>query len=121
MFEHLRGMGMRLRPFIIGFTVAIAALPALAGDRPFPQNARRGTMTPANYPEIVIDGQSRQLAPGARIWNTDNLIEMPAALRGSDLAVNYTEDPQGAVDRVWILSPEEASEPLAQQINRQLR
>ena len=114
-------MGMRLRPFIIGFTVAIAALPALAGDRPFPQNARRGTMTPANYPEIVIDGQPRQLAPGARIWNTDNLIEMPAALRGSDLAVNYTEDPQGAVDRVWILSPEEASEPLAQQINRQLR
>lgn len=78
-------------------------------------------MAPANYPEIVIDGQSRQLAPGARIWNANNLIEMPASLRGSDIAVNFTIDAQGAIDRVWILSPDEASEPLAQQINRQLR
>ena len=78
-------------------------------------------MTPASYPEIVIDGQLRHLAPGARIWNTENLIEMPAALRGSGLTVNYTEDTQGAIDRVWILSPEEASEPLKQQINRQIR
>ena len=78
-------------------------------------------MTPANYPEIMINGQSRQLAPGARIWNADNLIEMPAALRGSDFVVNYTEDVQGAIDRVWILDTEEASEPLAKQINRQTR
>jgi hypothetical protein len=104
----------------MGLVFSIAGLPALAFERPFPQNAKRGTMTPANYPEIVIDGQSRQLAPGARIWNTDNLIEMPAALRGSGFTVNYTEDTQGAIDRVWILSPEEASEPLAKQINRQI-
>jgi hypothetical protein len=112
---------MRLRPLVIGFIFAIAGLPALALDRPFPQNTKRGTMTPSNYPEIVIDGQSRRLAPGARIWSADNLIEMPAALRGNNLPVNYTEDMQGAVDRVWILGPEEASEPLAKQINRPLR
>lgn len=55
------------------------------------------------------------MAPGARIWNQDNLIEMPAALRGSDLPVNYTEDAQGDIDRVWILTAEEARQSLKQQ------
>ena len=76
-------------------------------------------MTPAAYPEIVIDGASRQLSPGARIWGDNNLIQMPASLRGSDLPVNYTEDNQGQIDRVWILTTEEASETIAQQTQQQ--
>jgi hypothetical protein len=29
--------------------------------------------------------------------------------------VNYTENPQGDIDRVWILTPAEASAPLPKQ------
>ncbi len=96
-------------------------LPATASARPFPANAKRGKMTPAAHPQIVIDGKTRQLSPGARIWGDNNLIQMPASLRGSDLVVNYTEDNQDQIDRVWILTPEEASETIAQQTNSQSR
>lgn len=109
------------RPFLIVFLSLSTTLTAQAADRPFPQNAKRGTMSPANYPELVIDGKLRPLAPGARIWNQDNFIELPASLRGTDLPVNYTENADGQIDRVWILSEEEARQPLAQQLTSQSR
>ncbi|RJG07070.1 hypothetical protein D3870_14645 [Noviherbaspirillum cavernae] len=101
------------RRFLILLLSAAVTLPAWAFERPFPQNARRGTMTPAPYPAIVLDGAKRILSPGARIWNQENLTETPASLRGSDMAVNYTENAQGEIDRVWILTQEEASRPPA--------
>ena len=105
---------MRSRPVQVCILTLSAALSALwcasvlAFERPFPPGTKRGTMTPAAHPQIIIDGKHRHLAPGARIWNQDNLIEMPASLRGSDLPVRFTEDTQGEIDRVWILTPEEA-------------
>ena len=84
-----------------------------AFERPFPYSAKRGKMTPANHPTIIIDGKPRTMAAGGRIFNQDNLIEMPASLRGSNMIVNYTETDQGDIDRVWILSAEEASQKLA--------
>ncbi|AVR99373.1 hypothetical protein C9I28_24310 [Pseudoduganella armeniaca] len=79
-----------------------------AAPRDIPPEAKRGTLTPGWFPDIVLDGQPRRLAPAARIFNQDNLIEVPAALRGRDLAVCYTENADGDVDRVWLLTPEEA-------------
>ncbi|HJV84722.1 MAG TPA: hypothetical protein VJ698_04545 [Noviherbaspirillum sp.] len=99
------------------FLSAVTALPALALERPFPANTKRGTMSPAPYPQIFIEGKLRALSPGARIWNEDNLIQMPASLRGSDFVVNYTEDAQGDVDRVWILTVDEARQSIARQTN----
>lgn len=100
---------------LAGLTAAVLSLPALAQEdspdvlpREFPPNAKRGRMTPAYYPEIVIDGKTRRLSPSSRIFNQENLIEMPAALRGSGIAVFYTEDRDGDIDRVWILTREEA-------------
>jgi hypothetical protein len=107
---------MRRQTFLWAlFAVSLFSFSTWASDRPFPATTKRGRMTPEAYPDLQIDGKPRHLAPGARIWNTENLIEMPAALRGSDLIVNYTENNQGDIDRVWILTPAEASEPLAQQ------
>jgi hypothetical protein len=103
------------RPFLIIFLSAIITLPAFALERPFPASTKRGTMTPAAHPAIVIEGKTRQLSAGARIWNEDNLIQMPASLRGSNLVVNYTENEQGEINRVWILTPDEARQPLAKQ------
>ncbi|WP_234814947.1 hypothetical protein [Noviherbaspirillum denitrificans] len=111
------GYEMWRRPFLTICISAVLAIPAMAFERPFPAPTKRGKLAPGAYPEITIDGTLRRLAPGARIWNESNLIEMPAALRGSDLVVNYTEDSHGEIDRVWILTPEEAREPVAKQIN----
>jgi|EP01034_Spumella_vulgaris_P036566 hypothetical protein len=85
---------------------------ALADGRPFPPNAKRGKMTPAWHPAIVIDGKTRTLSPAARIFNQENTIEMPASLRGENLVVNYQEDSDGLILNVWILTREEASQRL---------
>jgi hypothetical protein len=102
---------------LAGLTAAVLSLPAFAdapdvAPRAFPPNAKRGKMTPGYHPEIFIDGKSRLLAPSSRIFNQDNLIEMLAALRGKDIVVNYTEDRDGNIDRVWILTREEARQKL---------
>ncbi len=88
----------------------LALLPAAGAwaDRPIPPHAKRGTMTPAYHPDILIDGKPRRLAPSARIFNQDNLIELPASLRGADIVVKYEEDRDGLIVNVWILTPEEA-------------
>jgi hypothetical protein len=102
---------------LAGLTAAVLSLPALADSpdlapREFPLNAKRGKMTPGYHPEIVIDGKLRHLSPSSRIFNQDNLIEMPATLRGKDIVVNYTEDRDGNIDRVWMLTREEARQKL---------
>ena len=91
------------------FFAALLALPALAFERPFPPHALRGKMTPGYAPDVTIDGKARQLSPSSRIFNQDNMIEMPAALRGKDIVVNYTVDGMGYIDRIWILDSEEAA------------
>lgn len=100
---------MRILPLIAVLATLLGALPAHA-DRPFPANARRGLMTPAYHPDIIIDGKTRRLAPSARIFNQDNLIEMPASLRGRNIVVNYQEDRDGLIVNVWMLTPEEAGQ-----------
>lgn len=89
---------------------AALALPALAAERPFPAKVLRGKFTPGYFPDITLDGKARQLSPAARIFNEDNRIEMPAAVRGKDLVVNYTVDGMGNIDRIWILTAEEAAQ-----------
>lgn len=102
---------MRFLPALAAALALLTTLPAFA-DRPFPANVKRGTMTPAYAPDIVIDGKTRRMAPSARIFNQDNLIEMPASLRGSHFVVNYQENQEGLIVNVWILTAEEASQRL---------
>jgi hypothetical protein len=100
---------MHRRTLLILAGLALALpLRGRAAPRDIPAEARRGILTPGWFPDIVLDGQPRRLAPAARIFNQDNLVELPAALRGRDLAVCYTENADGDVDRVWLLTPEEA-------------
>ncbi|UGQ45499.1 hypothetical protein [Massilia endophytica] len=87
---------------------AVLALPARAQqEREFPANAKRGRMAPGYFPELTLDGKVRRLSPSGRIFNQENLVEPMASLRGS-YVVNYTEDANGDIDRIWILTPEEA-------------
>lgn len=106
---------MQAKYFLSAFLLSTLTYSVAAYERPFPANAKRGTMTPAVYPAIIIDDKERMLSPGAQIFNTDNRIEMPAAVRGSKIAVNFTENNQGQIHRIWMLSRQEAGKPLPNQ------
>ena len=98
---------MRNLRLLISCVLAAVTLHAHAFERPFPEKARRGVMTPGNYPRVLINDKQRHLSAGARIWSQDNLIVMPASIRGEDIPVLYTEDNAGDIDRIWMLTPDE--------------
>ena len=90
---------------------ALGATPSWAMPRTFPANAMRAAFTATVYPQVVINGQTMQLAPGAKIYSQQNTIVMHTTLVNSSLIVNYTLDAQGYVNRVWILTNEELALP----------
>ena len=87
-----------------------AALPAAAQtSRPFPANALRGELLITQPPEVLLNGRPARLSPGARIRDTQNMLQMSGALVGLRLRVHYTVEPSGGVHNVWILTPDEAA------------
>ena len=100
---------MGLFRILIFLIIAAIALPALAFDRPFPTNAKNGKLVITDYPQIELDGKPRLLSGGARIWSQDNLTVVPNALGSDTHVVVYTEDMEGAIDRVWMLTAEEVA------------
>ena len=86
---------------------------AQEGLRTFPANALRGTMQITQPPELLMDGNTMRLAPGARIKNTNNLLVLSGNLVGQSLVVAYVRDPQGQVHEAWILNAAEAQRPMA--------
>lgn len=97
---------------------AALALAAVAGfatsaaaqvQRAFPQNALRGAIVMSSPPDITLNGQPARLAPGVRVRNQANMLEMTGALVGQRLLVNYTVEINGLINNVWILRPEEAA------------
>lgn len=95
------------------FAVLLSLLATMshAFERPFPAAAKRGEMVPQTYPDILLNGKPRTLSVAARIWNTHNMLVLPAYLPRQAVVVNYTQDRQGQIDKVWILSTEEAAKP----------
>ncbi len=87
--------------------LCMAVESAWATPRPFPANAMRGVLTATTYPQVVINGQTMVLAPGAKIYSEKNMIVMHTTLVNREAIVNFTVDAQGYVNRVWILTYEE--------------
>lgn len=106
---------MRIQRFLTAGVLALLTVSAFALERPFPPTAKRGTLSMGAFPEIMLNGQTRRMSAGGRIFNQKNLIQMPASVSGSNLVVNYTEDFQGNVDRIWLLDAREAAQTPAQQ------
>jgi hypothetical protein len=99
----------------IAFSLCISALvllcqPAFALERLFPPIAKRGQLSLESYPTVLLNQKERRLSAGAWIRNQNNTIDMPVSLRGQTYTVNYTENGQGEIDRVWILTPQEAQQ-----------
>jgi hypothetical protein len=102
---------MWIRRFLIAIVLLLGAHLVLAAPRTFPPNAQRGTISGGNYPQVLINGQTQLLAPGALIKDKQNLIIMPSTLGNQVLTVNYTFDNLGKINRAWILTDEELAQP----------
>jgi hypothetical protein len=83
-----------------------AALPAHA-QRVFQASTLRGELVITQPPEAVLNGKPVRMAPGARIRNPMNMIQLSGSLLGQKLAVHYTLDPAGELRDVWILTEAE--------------
>ncbi len=86
----------------------MAAAPAAAQTRSFPQNALRGELVVGTPPEARLNGRDVRLSPGARIRNQQNLFMLTNSVAGTELVVNYTLDLSGNLRDVWILTTDEA-------------
>ena len=96
--------------FAVLAATALIAPAAAQVQRAFPPNALRGAIVMSDPPDITLNGKTARLAPGSRIRNQNNMLEMAGALAGQRLLVNYTfEDTTGLVKDVWILRAEEAA------------
>ena len=78
-----------------------------------PSNSKLGELTAIDYPKIEINGKILQLGAGGQIRGTDNLIILPTIL--SEFGpVLYWIGPTGDVQRIWLLTPEEAAQAEAE-------
>lgn len=104
--------------FFLGLTalsiITVCLLPEPLGAqglaRQFPTAARRGTLEVIAPPNVLINGQTERLSPGARIKSTNNTLVLSASLVGQSVLVNYLREPQGLIHEVWILNAAEAQE-----------
>jgi hypothetical protein len=116
-------MWATMRPIrlLMIFLLATLAFSAMAVERDFPATTLRGKMIITDYPNVTMSGNALRLSPGSRIWNTQQLTQIPSSLGSDTYRVNYTLNMQGDIDRVWILTPDEAHQKIETQRNSQKR
>ena len=111
MYPNLRST---LRParalaYALSFALALAlaTLPqAHAQARTFPSHTKLGALEITVFPRATLDDKPIVMAPGVRILNESNLIQLPSTVRGVR-AVRYRTDMLGQVIEVWLLTPQE--------------
>lgn len=86
--------------------VVVSAVATAARD--LPRNALYGKLTAFAYPFANIGGKALRMSPGAKIYNEQNLIIMPAAMR-QQAKVLYRLDNAGALSAMWLLTEHEAA------------
>lgn len=74
-----------------------------------PADARYGELKNFDYPRAQIGKETLRLAPGARVFDTQNLIIMPGMVPAT-ASVLYRVDREGQVSEMWLLTAEEAAE-----------
>ena len=107
-------------PFFLVQSLAMALVAMLLaasawaqmGLRPFPPKTQRAVMQITQTPELLLNGKSERLSPGARIHGRDNLLVMSGTLTGQKVLVNYVRESSGQVYEVWILTDAEAAQAL---------
>jgi hypothetical protein len=92
---------------VFALLLTLAVTEAAHAQRVFQADVLRGELTVTQPPEAVLNGKPVRLAPGARIRNPSNMIQMSGSLLGQKLAVHYTLDAAGELRDVWILTEAE--------------
>jgi hypothetical protein len=85
----------------------LLSLPAFA-QRVFEANVLRGELVLQEGQSALLNGKAAQLAPGARIRNEQNLVQLTGQIQGKKFLVHYTVNGFGQVQNVWILTADEA-------------
>ena len=93
---------------MLGLLGPASALAQQARPVQLPADARHGELKAFAYPVAQIGKETLRLAPGAHIYNTQNLIVMPSTIRATG-HVLYKLDMHGQVAQMWLLTPEEAA------------
>jgi hypothetical protein len=91
---------------LVALLLAAAATGAAAQIRPIPSEAQVGNMRHLQFMTVELDGETRELAPGAQIRDIENRIVLPGTLEERQ-PVRYMLDSAGMVFRVWMLSGQE--------------
>ena len=78
------------------------------GQRTFPADVERGEMTVLQGTIVQMGSAQEKLAPGARIFNLHNRVQLPVTLAGQKQVVNYRRNATGQISEVWLLSAQEA-------------
>ena len=88
----------------------VTAGAAQAQLRTIPADAKRATMSHLQGMTVELNDKRTELAAGAQIRDSNNMIVLPTALPPGSL-VKWMPDAHGQVWRIWILSPQEAAQP----------
>ena len=116
----LKLLGVMLSASVLAQGQLSAPLPAnetvlqtgTPGLRKFPANALRGKIKVVQAPEILIDGKSERLSPGSRIRDPQQRLVMSASITNMEFVVNFTRNPSGEIQEVWILNELEAKQKI---------
>jgi hypothetical protein len=100
-------MRVRLLAAILGL-MAFAPAPVVWSERQLPKDAHFGEMTRFAYPQVIINQRTFHMAPGARIYNQQNLTIVPAAMPPR-AKVLFQLDTAGHLSGVWLLTAQEAA------------
>ena len=105
---------------IMESAMAPAPLPPPAAPpgivRPALQNGPLATMSPPSNGYAPFGSENLRLAASLQIRDTQNRIVLPMSMQ-APVPVLYKLDEYGSVQRVWVLTPEEAE--VADQLIRQ--
>jgi hypothetical protein len=107
-------MKLSFRSFrtLVLLTLVLPGLPALAQVRSIPLDVARGYVQHVQEMVIAIDGKPLILSPSATIRDQNNLIIVPMALPQNGTLAEYQLGIDGQVQRVWLLTPDEAARPV---------
>jgi hypothetical protein len=92
---------------LAGLFAAAAAPAGAQAPRNFPATALRGELVIVQPPQVLLNRRPAQLAPGARIRGSNNMLQMSGELVNQRLLVHYTLDIVGNLHEVWVLTPAE--------------
>jgi len=93
-------------------TTSATPIPTVVAGVPrfFPADTVKGTLVVFSPTTGQIDGNAVTIAPGVQIRDPYNMMVLPGMIQ-QPVLVRYQIDVAGFVNRVWILSQQEAAQP----------